>query len=148
MQCKNLKYRTKKSRRFLYCNLLKKEITFDNCKNCANKEYKKIYCTTNRKNCVFQEKKSPKTYKKNSKITKLERNRKSVFTDDLTKCILCNRPKEELHEIFAGRNRLNSMRYNFVLPLCYNCHSINQNNSQFNEFWHRKAQLYKCQSIF
>lgn len=157
MNCINLKIKTKKGRRFLYCNLLKKEITFDNCKDCANKEYKtkkvknsfymhnncenntskKKKCTINRKNCA----KIIKT-KKNPEIAKLERNRKSVFTNDLTKCILCGKPKEELHEIFAGRNRLNSMRYNFVLPLCHSCHSINQNNSQFNEFWHKKAQLY------
>ena len=143
MQCINLKIKTKKNRRFLYCNLLKKEITFDNCKDCANKEYKKAKCTINRKNCAkndFPVKR--KTINKNPKIAKLERNRKSVFTNDLTKCILCGKPKEELHEIFAGRNRLNSMKYDFVLPLCHNCHSINQNNSQFNEFWHKKAQLY------
>lgn len=142
MQCINLKYKTKKGRRFLYCVLLKKEITFDNCKDCANKEYKKVKCTINRKKCA----KIIKS-KKNPKIAKLERNRKSVFTNDLTKCILCGKSKEELHEVFAGKNRLNSMRYNFVLPLCHKCHSINQNNSQFNEFWHKKAQLYYEQHL-
>ena len=157
MSCINLKIKTKKGRRFLYCDLLKKEITFDNCKDCANKEYKtkkiknSFYMhnncennvsknkkrTINRKNCAKIIK-----IKKNPKIAKLERNRKSVFTNNLTKCILCNNPKEELHEIFPGRNRQNSMKYNFVLPLCHKCHSINQENSQFNEFWHKKAQLY------
>ena len=150
MGCINLKYRTKTDKKtkrkiiYKYCKVLRKKINGDECygRNCANKEYKKIKCTINRKNCA----KIIKT-KKNPKIAKLERNRKSVFTNDLTKCILCGKPKEELHEIFAGRNRLNSMRYNFVLPLCHNCHSINQNNSQFNEFWHKKAQLYYEQHL-
>ena len=148
MSCINLKIKTKKGRRFLYCNLLKKEIIFDNCKDCANKEYKKVKCTINQKKCAKNDfPVKGKMIKKNPKIAKLERNRKSIFTNDLTKCILCGKPKEELHEIFAGRNRLNSMKYNFVLPLCHNCHSINQNNSQFNEFWHKKAQLYYEQHL-
>lgn len=142
MGCKNLTIKSKKGKKFPYCKLKKEQITFGDCRHCSNKEYKIQKCTTKPKKCA----KIIRT-KRNPKIVKLERNRKSVFTEDLTKCILCGKPKEELHEIFAGRNRLNSMKYNFILPLCHNCHYINQNNSQFNEFWHNKAQLYYEQHL-
>jgi len=134
MKCKNLLLRTKKGIKYLYCKTKKTQISFNDFANCNLKEYK---CTIKPKSLC----------KKNPKIAKLERNRKSVFTNNLTKCILCNNPKEELHEIFSGRNRQNSMKYNFVLPLCHKCHSINQENSQFNEFWHKKAQLYYEQHL-
>ncbi len=51
------------------------------------------------------------------KVLKLERNRKSIFTDDL-----CGSKKDNLHEIFFVKNRLKSMEYGFVIPLCFNCH--------------------------
>lgn len=83
------------------------------------------------------------TMKNKSKgLAKLERNRYSVFTDDLEHCILCGKKKNDLHEVFGGRNRLNSIRYNLVLPLCRECHSLNQNNSFFNDYWHRQGQEY------
>ncbi len=105
-----------------FCKLINKEISFSQCRECNDKQYK--------------------TKSKSKKLANLEKNRKSVFTTDLNHCYLCGRKKEELHEIFAGRNRANSMKYNFVLPLCHECHSLNQNNPLFNDFWHRKAQLY------
>jgi len=129
MSCKNLRIRTKKGIKYCYCTVLRKEIQYSNCANCEYKEYKmhnksKIMC------------------KKSSKIAKLERNRFSVFTDDLDTCYLCGRKKEELHEIFAGANRQNSMRYGFVLPLCHRCHSQIQNDTDFNHFWYKKCQRY------
>ena len=60
---------------------------------------------------------------KTKKLAKIERNRKSVFTDDLEHCYLCGRPKEHIHEIIYGKNRLNSIKYNFVIPLCANHHT-------------------------
>lgn len=148
MQCKNLKIRSKKGRKYIYCELLKKEISFNNCKGCANKEYKM-------KKCVTQSKMSyknqflikEKTIKKNLKIARLERNRKSVFTTDLAKCIICGKPKQNLHEIFMGRNRQNSMKYAFVIPVCIGHHRICHNNIQIQEFWRKKGQLYFEKSI-
>lgn len=86
--------------------------------------------------------KKTKMHNKSKKLTKLERNRASVFTDDLEHCYLCGRKKEDLHEIFGGRNRINSIKYNFVLPLCRECHSLNQDNPFFNDYWHRQGQEY------
>lgn len=128
MNCKNLRIRTKKGVHYKYCTILKKVIK-DECYNCMNKEYK-IYS---------------KIKKRSNKLAKMERKRFSVFTDDLQHCYLCGKPKEELHEIYAGRNRKNSMKYGFVLPLCHECHSLNQDNPFFNNFWHKNGQeYYEC----
>ena len=75
-------------------------------------------------------------------IKKAERNRKSVFTLDLNTCIICGSKKDHLHEIFFGKNRLRSMEYNFVIPLCFNCHQEMHVNSEWQKYWHIKGQLY------
>lgn len=169
--CKHLKRRKNKP----YCSLLKKEITLSLCQECVNKEYrvpvkKKIVksnshqirksplisekCTILSNKEAFYTKKSQKKPKKvqklknrSKKIAKLERNRYSIFTNDLEHCYICGSKKEELHEIYAGRNRINSMKYGFVLPLCHKCHSQNQNNPAFNDFWHKTGQKYWEYSI-
>ena len=143
MNCKNMKIRTKKGTKYIYCSLLKKEITYDICNHCENKEYKKQKCTVKPKTlCKNQFPVKGKTIKRSSKITKLERNRKSVFTTDLTKCIICGKSKDNLHEIFMGKNRQNSMKYGFIIPVCIEHHRICHNNSQIQEFWHKEGQLY------
>lgn len=152
--CISIKKRNNKP----YCKLLKKEITFSLCKECDNKEYKKSTSIKKspvaselsnnsqmRKNAQYLEKISPKKVKlrqKSNKLAKLERNRKSVFTDNLDICYLCGKKKNDLHEVYAGRNRINSIKYGFVLPICRECHSLNQNNPFFNDYWHRQGQLY------
>lgn len=147
--CINLKKRKNKP----YCKLLNKEITFSLCGECDNKEYKKstsgkkspITSGQMRKNAqslTKEQQKKIKMHKKSKKLTKLEKNRKSVFIEDLEHCYLCGKKKNDLHEIFGGRNRINSIKYNFILPLCRECHSNNQNNAMFNDYWHKKGQLY------
>ena len=128
--CKNLKKRKNKP----YCKLMNKEITFSLCRECDNKEYK----TKIKEKSFYKIKK----HNKSKKLAKEEKNRTSVFTNDLEHCYLCGRKKDDLHEIYAGRNRLNSIKYNFVLPLCRECHSLNQNNPAFNDYWHRQGQEY------
>lgn len=129
--CKHLKKRKNKP----FCKLTNEEIPFRRCQQCGNKEYKI-------KNLHSSALKQEKMHNKSKKLTKLEKNRKSVFTEDLEHCYLCGRKKEDLHEIYAGRNRINSIKYNFVLPLCRECHSLNQNNVFFNDYWHKQGQLY------
>lgn len=158
--CIHLKKRKNKP----YCNVIKEEIPFSRCRECGNKEYKK--CTEFKKNSAKKSTlkgKSPvksgtkmqqckleycKTHNnkkmrvKSKELAKLERNRFSVLTDDLEHCILCGKKKNDLHEVFGGRNRLNSIKYNLVLPLCRECHSLNQSNPFFNDYWHRQGQEY------
>lgn len=157
--CIHLKKRKNKP----FCKLLDKEITLSECNsiNAENKcrEYKtkkednSFYKSNNNqinKNAQSLTKKpvkKTKMHNKSKKLTKLERNRASVFTSDLEHCYLCGKNKNDLHEIFGGRNRINSIKYNFVLPLCRECHSLNQNNLFFNDYWHRQGQIYWEENI-
>ena len=160
--CIHLKKRKNKP----YCNLINKEIPFSLCRKCDNKEYKKSDIKISKKSGFWSKSpvksrqinknaqsltkkpiKNTKMHNKSKKLTKLERNRTSVFTNDLEHCYLCGKKKNDLHEIFGGRNRLNSIKYNFILPLCRECHSSNQNNPIFNDYWHRQGKLYWEENI-
>lgn len=173
--CINLKKRKNKP----YCKILNKEIKLSTCRECDNKEYKKISAdlcrktqcsaeikrkksTSDKKSLVTsgqqksnnnqmrkhsqtlakKQQKPAKMQNKSNKLASLERNRKSIFTEDLEHCYLCGKKKNDLHEVFGGRNRINSIKYNFILPLCRECHSSNQNNVIFNDYWHKRGQLY------
>ena len=155
--CIHLKKRKNKP----FCNVIKKEIILSQCRECDNKEYKKSDIKISKKSGFWSKSpvksgqinknaqsltkkpvKNTKMHNKSKKLTKLERNRASVFTDDLEHCYLCGKKKNDLHEIFGGRNRLNSIKYNLVLPLCRECHSLNQNNPFFNDYWHKQGQEY------
>ena len=153
--CINIKKRKNKP----YCKLLNKEIQLSTCRECNNKEYKKSTFIKKspvgsglsnnsqmRKDVQYLEKISPKKVKlhqKSNKLAKLERNRYSVFSNDTKKCYLCDSTyKLTWHEIYAGKNRSNSMKYGLCLRMCLNCHSREQENSQFNDYWHKQGQLY------
>lgn len=92
--------------------------------------------------------KSTKMKNKSNKLASLERNRYSVFSDDTERCYLCGSTyKLTWHEIYAGRNRPNSMKFGFCLRLCLNCHSEEQESSYFNDYWHKQGQLYWEENI-
>lgn len=68
-----------------------------------------------------------------NKIKRLEQMRFSILTKDLTKCYLCGKPKDHLHEIYPGRNRINSMKWGCVIPVCSECHNrIHRNSSLYS----------------
>ena len=141
--CINLKKRKNKP----YCKLLDKEITLSRCRECDNKEYRSKNQKI-KKNAQSREKepnKKVKMHNKSKKLAKLERNRFSVFTDDLEHCILCGKPREHLHEIIYGKNRINSIKYNFVIPLCAN-HHTGKDGIHFNKdldlYYKRLCQIY------
>ena len=58
-----------------------------------------------------------------NKIKRLEQMRFSILTKDLNKCYICGGIKNDLHEVYAGSNRVNSMKWGCVIPLCRNCHN-------------------------
>ena len=92
---------------------------------------------------LYKENMSNKTAKmknKSNKLAKLERNRTSLFTDDLTCCIICGKPKNHLHEIFFGKNRINSIKYKLVIPVCFDCHFKIHNNIELQNEWFIKGQ--------
>lgn len=78
-------------------------------------------------------------YKRN-KLKKLENSRKSIFTEDLEHCIMCNEKAVDINEIFMGRNRQNSMKYNLCIPLCRNCHNKYHLQRPIQLHWMRLAQ--------
>ena len=79
---------------------------------------------------------------KSNKLSKLEKERFSVFYE-LNACCYCgNIYQLTKHEIFEGRNRQNSMKYGFVLPLCLKCHRKLQEDADFIDKWKKKSQEY------
>lgn len=77
---------------------------------------------------------------KSKKLAKLERDRFSILTYDLTTCIECGRPKQDLNEIYPGRNRQNSMKYGLVIPMCRECHTRYTNNADMQLKWKKIGQ--------
>ena len=122
--CKYLKQKLNKK---IYCNKLKKEIKILECTNC---KYEEDLIKSN----------LTKLKKKRSKLAKLERNRYSILTNDLEHCFICGKPKNDLHEIFFGRNRLNSIKYGLILPLCRLDHEIMHNDLKVREKYFILAQ--------
>lgn len=85
---------------------------------------------------------------KSIKLRNLEKNRFSIFYESLSMCCSCgSMSKITKHEIFPGRNRRNSMKYGFVLPLCWNCHRLLQNDIDFNKKWKIRSQEYFEENI-
>lgn len=78
---------------------------------------------------------------KSKKLAKLERDRFSIITDDLTRCIECGMPKQDLNEIYPGRNRQNSMKWGLVIPMCRRCHTEYTNNREMQLKWMKKGQI-------
>lgn len=81
--------------------------------------------------------------KKSKKLAKLEKDRYSVFFGSLSMCCKCGSMSNMTkHEVFEGRNRRNSMKYGFVIPLCVRCHQLLQNDNDFNLKWKKQSQKY------
>lgn len=153
MKCIYLKQKLNKK---VVCKLDESKVVPIDCVNCT---FKKVNCTIYSKKCAnkHQIKKSPvrgglskrnpdSMKKKSNKLAKLERNRESLFTYDMTKCIICGKWPINKHEVFGGRNRQNSIKYKLVIPLCTCEHhdQVNQRGIHFDKNlkkeWHKKGQ--------
>lgn len=105
MNCKYFKIRSKKNKKYCYCALLKKEVSFSCYRECYNKEYKQFKSLNNR----------------TTRQSKLENSRTvSLFTDNLNVCYLCELKRNHLHEVFYGRNRANSIKYGYLSQFAKN----------------------------
>lgn len=128
MNCKNRKIRSKKYKKYMYCSVLKKEISYNDCINCSYKEYKKYKPIKKR------------TYS----LAKAEKERFSILTTNLNECIICHKKRHDLHEVYGGTGRRKlSMKYGCVMPLCRDCHKMWPNNKVLRSLWQ-----HKCQEIF
>lgn len=121
MACKHFRKRSKNYTNYFYCTTFKKKITFNDCKNCKYKEYKKV------KPLVA---KTP-LKQRSSKQNKLERNRYSIFTNNFERCIECGGKATDKHEIYRGKNRRTSIKWGLVIPLCRTCH----NDPEIEQKW-------------
>lgn len=92
------------------------------------------------KNITKKEKTPTRIKQKSNKLAKKEKNRFSIITTDLEKCYLCKAKKEDLHEIYEGKNRQLSMKYGLVIPLCRKCHISITNNKTLQEKLHKVGQ--------
>ena len=86
---------------------------------------------------------------KSQKIKKLEKDRYSILASDLDVCFVCGRCRDHLHEVFFGNNRINSMKYGCVVPLCERCHSFVHSHRGLDLELKKKAQrafldVYGC----
>lgn len=77
---------------------------------------------------------------KTDKLKNLEKNRFSVFTNDLDHCYFCPNKRDDLHELLEGRNRQNSMKYGYVLPLCRKHHIEFHRDFKLSYEWKIKCQ--------
>ena len=149
-ECDNKEYHLPNSRKMATnCHQLKK-LKIETVTNCH--ELKK--CTKLPKNSAnFQSNyckkhsKSAKMKNKSNKLAKLERNRKSIFTDDLEHCYICGKSKDHLHELFFGRNRLVSIKFNFVIPVCSICHHRCHFDTDIISFYRKECQSYYEKNI-
>ncbi|MCI9001151.1 MAG: hypothetical protein HFJ26_09875 [Clostridia bacterium] len=85
--------------------------------------------------------KSSQIKKKSKKLAKLENNRFSIITNNLDKCYICKKAKkEDLHEVFGGRNRQTSMKYGLVIPVCRKCHNSIPKSKTLTQKLHEVGQ--------
>lgn len=124
MNCKYYRTRTKKYKKYGYCTKYKKEVSLF-CKECNTIEYKGI----------------KQIKKRTNKQAQAEKNRISIFTDNLDHCIICGKKKDNLHEVFFGRNRQLSIEYGLVIPLCIECHREMHRNIELQDVWHKNGQV-------
>ena len=114
MNCIHFKLRTKKGKRYCYCILKKKEVSFS-----CHREYKVYKPIKNR------------TYK----LAKKEKERFSIIYSDLSKCCVegCNSAyKISKNEVFEGAYRNRSILYGAICPFCEEHHRKFHNDISFN----------------
>ena len=70
----------------------------------------------------------------------------SILTNDLSRCYVCGRPKNAIHDVYFGKNRNNSIKYGCCVPLCIDHHTgyngVHHNSNLDNEL------KKKCQKEF
>lgn len=119
--CNNYKTKKEDKKIYHYCSKQKKEVSYyTDCIGCKKIDEKVIKGLKS-----YTKLTSKKEMKKQTKVhAKKERTRSSIFTDDLTHCIENKNHIGHIdkHEIFEGKNRQKSIKYNLVVPLCRDCH--------------------------
>lgn len=69
----------------------------------------------------------------------------SALVEDMDVCIVCKRPRQQVHHVFGSYNRNKSTFYKYVLPLCEEHHTgMNgvHSNKQMNIHFKQMAQRH------
>lgn len=48
---------------------------------------------------------------------------KSAIVENMDVCIICKRPRQQIHHVLGGRNRAKSDFYHYLVPLCEEHHT-------------------------
>lgn len=122
-RCVNLKIRTKKGVRYLYCTLNKSVVEFSRCNCCLSKEYKKVAKISSKKPIRAVSKKrvfvSKKTYNQ-------------VFEECNKSCVFCGTTQNlHYHHIYyrSERKDLIDDPSNGIM-LCEKCHRLVHSNKR------------------
>ena len=122
--CKQLRIRQKQYKKYFYCCKLKTITYIDNCKKCLK----------------FEPRANKPINKKTNKLKQKEQNRKSILTNDLSKCYICGKPKQDIHEVFGGSNRQTSIKWNCTIPICRICHTEWDKNKEMRQKYHDECR--------
>ena len=69
----------------------------------------------------------------------------SALVDDMDFCIVCKRPRQQVHHVFGSYNRKKSDDYKYILPLCEPHHTGTNgvhNNKQMDRQFKQMAQRH------
>lgn len=58
---------------------------------------------------------------------------KSIIQKDMSKCYVCGKPKEAIHEVLYGANRQKSIRYGAYVALCNYHHNMSNHGVHFDK---------------
>lgn len=132
MQCKNLKIRTKKGVKYIYCTLQKREINYDDCRGCLQKEYKTHNHCENKEykkqKCTAKPKTQCKIKGHKHKLTKATeismKVKKEVWERDNHRCIYCHKEvsAECANSHFVKRSQLGLGIPQNIVCACPTCH--------------------------
>lgn len=118
MLCVNLLKRSRNLKTVFYCKEDKRYIDYKtDCKNCSK--------------MILKANKPIK--KRTAKQNKIEKQRFSILTTDFTKCYICGKSKNEIHEIYSGSNRQTSMKLGLCIPICRICHNRWEIDKEFRK---------------
>ena len=101
----------------LYCKNLRRQVTWQECKNCS----------------MVKRAKNMSIKKKSYKLAKAEKNRFSIIQDNMSICFFCGRQAQSIHELIGGINRQTSIKYGLCVGACLRCHRILEDNEKIKQ---------------
>ena len=146
--CIYFRIRSKKYKKYIYCNYLKKEIKNFECKECQNKNYKKKKAIKGKKH-------------KQTKYTEISRKvKEAVWERDNHECIFCGK---EVSVFYANAHFIPRSAGGLgieenIFTACENCHREQDNGQDSKEYdedaenhlksiygenWHKKNLIYR-----